>query len=234
MFDNQSGELFTVFGIDNLFFSKTCLKIMAYSEFTTLSKVQTAFNLVIEEDRNLFSDIESVMSSDYLQQTLKEYLPLATAINTEKARSEFIIAPILAELRRQANYQISLFSGTEFNVDQEQGLSGYCDYIISCSKEQYFIRVPVLTIVEAKNENIKGGLGQCIAEMVAAQIFNQQEGQILPEIYGVVSTGTVWKFIVLKENLISIDSQEYYINQIDLILAIMLLPIKLFLSHSAS
>jgi hypothetical protein len=174
------------------------------------------------------------MSSDYLQQTLKEYLPLATAINTEKARSEFIIAPILAELRRQANYQISLFSGTEFNVDQEQGLSGYCDYIISCSKEQYFIRVPVLTIVEAKNENIKGGLGQCIAEMVAAQIFNQQEGQILPEIYGVVSTGTVWKFIVLKENLISIDSQEYYINQIDLILAIMLLPIKLFLSHSAS
>ena len=205
---------------------------MAYSEFTTLSKVQTAFNLVIEEDRNLFSDIESVIPTDYLQQTIKEYLPLATAINTEKARSEFLIAPILAELRRQANYQISLFSGTEFNVDQEKGLSGYCDYIISCSKEQYFIRVPVLTIVEAKNENIKAGLGQCIAEMVAVQIFNQQEGQVLPEIYGVVSTGTVWKFMILKENIVSIDSQEYYINQVDLILAIMLLPIKLFLSDS--
>ena len=88
---------------------------MAYSEFTTLSKVQTTFNLVIEEDRNLFSDVASVIPSDYLQQTLKEYLPLATAINTEKARSEFLIAPILAELRRQANYKISLFSGTEFN-----------------------------------------------------------------------------------------------------------------------
>ena len=70
--------------------------------------------------------------------------------------------------------------------------------------------------------------------MVATQIFNQQEGQVLPEIYGIVSTGTVWKFIILKENVVSIDSQEYYINQIDLILAIMLLPIKLFLSHSAS
>ena len=198
---------------------------MSYSEFTTLSKVQTAFNLVIEEDRNLFSDIEGVMPTDYLQQTIQEYLPLATAINTEKARSEFLIAPTLAELR----YRISLFSGTEFNVDQEKGLSGYCDYIISCSKEQYFIRVPVLTIVEAKNENIKGGLGQCIAEMVAAQIFNQQEGQVLPEIYGVVSTGTVWKFIILKENIVSIDSQEYYINQVNLILAIMLLPITSFL-----
>ncbi len=203
---------------------------MSYSEFTTLHKVQTAFNLVIEEDRNLFSEVEGAVISDYLQQTLKEYLPLATAINTEKARSEFLIAPILAEVRRQANYQISLFSGTEFDVDREKGLSGYCDYIISGSKEQYFIAVPVVTIVEAKNENIKGGLGQCIAEMVAAQIFNQQERHPVVEIYGIVSTGTVWKFIVLKDNLVLIDSQEYYINQINMILAIIFLPINTFLS----
>lgn len=202
---------------------------MSYSEFTTLHKVQTAFNLTIEEDRNLFAEVEGLVISDYLKETLKEYLPLATAINTEKARSEFLIAPILAETRRQANYQISLFSGTEFDVDKEKGLSGYCDYIISCSKEQYFISVPVVTIVEAKNENIKGGLGQCIAEMVAAQIFNKQEGHPLLEIYGIVSTGTVWKFIILKDDLVLIDSQEYYINQIDMILAIILLPIKAFL-----
>ena len=44
---------------------------MSYSEFTTLSKVQTAFNLVIEEDRNLFSNTESVMPTDYLQQTIQ-------------------------------------------------------------------------------------------------------------------------------------------------------------------
>jgi hypothetical protein len=202
---------------------------MSYSEFTTLDKVQKVFNLSITEDRDLFADVKGLILSDYLRQTLKEYLPLATAINTEKARSEFLIAPVLAELRRQANYQISLFSGTEFDVDKEKGLSGYCDYIISCSKEQYFIHVPVVTIVEAKNENIKGGLGQCIAEMVAAQIFNQNQGHPLAEIYGVVSTGTVWKFIVLRDNLVLIDSQEYYINQVDMILAIMLLPIKILL-----
>jgi hypothetical protein len=98
------------------------------------------------------------------------------------------LIPVLAELRRQANYQISLFSGTEFDVDKEKGLSGYCVYIISCSKEQYFIRVPVITIVEAKNENIKSGLGQCIAEMIAAQIFNKQQDHPLAEIYGIVST----------------------------------------------
>ena len=203
---------------------------MSYSEFTTLDKVKRAFNLIIEEDRNLFVEVEGLVLSDYLKQTLKEYSPLATAINTEKARSEFLIAPILAEVRRLTNYQISLFSGTEFDVDPEKGLSGYCDYIISCSKEQYFISVPIVTIVEAKNENIKGGLGQCIAEMVAAQIFNQQKHHPLPEIYGVVSTGTVWKFLILKDDLVLIDSQEYYINQVNIILAIMLLPIKKLLS----
>ena len=202
---------------------------MSYSEFTTLDKVQKVFNLSITEDQNLFTDIEGLVISDYLQQTLKEYLPLATAINTEKARAEFLIAPVLTELRRPANYQISLFSGTEFDVDKEKGLSGYCDYIISCSKEQYFIDVPVVAIVEAKNENINGGLGQCIAEMVAAQIFNRNQERPLAEIYGVVSTGTVWKFLVLKDNLVLIDSQEYYINEVNKILAIMLLPIKKFL-----
>ena len=206
---------------------------MSYSDFTTLDKVQTAFNLTLEENHNLFGTLEGITPSDYLQQTLTEYLPLATAINTEKSRSEFLIAPILAELRRLANYQISLFSGTEFNVDKEKGLVGYCDYLISFSKEQYFIRSPIMAIVEAKNENIKNGLGQCIAEMVASQIFNQRSDQDYNEVYGIVSTGTVWKFLIFRESQVFIDSQEYYVNQIGMILAIMLLPIQQFLAKAS-
>lgn len=198
---------------------------MAYSEFTTLDKVIKTFSLQVEEDQNLFCEVKPLQPSDYLQQTLQEYLPLATAINTKKARSEFLIAPVLAELRRQTKHQISLFSGTEFNVDPERGLVGFCDYLISHSKEQYFITVPVIAVVEAKNENIKGGLGQCIAEMVAAQLFNSQGGTPLTYIYGVVSTGTVWKFLRLENATVFIDSLEYYINQIDRILGIMMLPL---------
>ena len=48
--------------------------------------------------------------------------------------------------------------------------------------------------------------------MIAAQIFNQQERHPVVEIYGIVSTGTVWKFIILRDNLVLIDSQQYYIN----------------------
>ena len=202
---------------------------MAYSNFT-LAKVKEDFGLTVDETQNLFADVEGVKPSDILSVTLQEYIPLATAIGTEKARSEFLIAPILSEVRRQLNYQISLFSGTDFNVDFDKGLIGYCDFLLSASREQFFISAPVITIVEAKNENIIGGLGQCVAEMVAAQIFNQRKGIDIPVIYGVVTSGTAWRFLTLHETDVCIDLVEYYINQVDKILGIFLKPIQAYLS----
>jgi hypothetical protein len=203
---------------------------MAYSNFT-LAKVKEDFGLTVDETKNLFADVEAVKPSDILSVTLQEYIPLATAIGTEKARSEFLIAPILSEVRRQLNYQISLFSGTDFNVDLEKGLIGYCDFLLSASREQFFISAPVITIVEAKNENIIGGLGQCVAEMIAAQIFNQRKGIDIPVIYGVVTSGTTWRFLTLSETNVCIDLVEYYINQVDKILGIILKPIQAYLSN---
>lgn len=88
----------------------------------------------------------------------------------------------------------------------------------------------MITIVEAKNENIIGGLGQCIAEMVAAQIFNQRQSLDIPVIYGVVTSGTAWRFLMLSGNKVSIDLVEYYINQVEIILAILLKPIQSYIS----
>jgi len=201
---------------------------MAYSNFT-LAKVKEDFGLTVDETQNLFADIPLIKPSEILTVILQDYIPLATAIGTEKARSEFLIAPILSEVRRQLNYQVSLFSGTDFNVDVEKGLLGYCDFLISASQEQFFISAPVMTIVEAKNENIINGLGQCIAEMVASQIFNQRQNLDIPVIYGVVTTGTNWRFLTLTENQVCIDMVEYYINQLDKILGIILNPIQGYL-----
>ncbi len=201
---------------------------MAYRNFT-LAKVKEDFGLTVDETQDLFADIEAIKPSEILIVTLQEYISLATAIGTEKARSEFLIAPILTEVRRQLNYQISLFSGTDFNVDIEKGLIGYCDFLISASREQFFISAPVITIVEAKNENIIGGLGQCVAEMVAAQMFNQRKEIDIPVIYGVVTSGTAWRFLTLSENTVCIDLMEYYINQVEKILAILSHPIQAYL-----
>ncbi|WP_448274664.1 hypothetical protein [Nostoc sp. DSM 114160] len=111
-----------------------------------------------------------------------------------------IITPILLEIRRRASYPISLFSGTYFNVDAEKGVNGYCDSIVTRSKEQLTINVPVVIIIEAKNENIKGGLGRCAAAMLAALLFNQQEGNEIRKIDGALTKGDIWKFLKLEEN----------------------------------
>lgn len=203
---------------------------MAYSNFT-LAKVKSDFGLTVDETQNLFNNIPAVEPSEILTMILQDYIPLATAIGTEKARSEFLIAPILSEVRRQLNNQVSLFSGTDFNVDIEKGLLGYCDFLISASSEQFFISAPVINIVEAKNENIISGLGQCIAEMVASQIFNQRQGIDIPVIYGAVTSGTNWRFLMLNETLVCIDMVEYYINQVDKILGIIINPIQAYLAR---
>ena len=115
-----------------------------------------------------------------------------------------------------------VFSGIEFNVDKEKGLSGFCDFIIDASQEQLTLSSPFITVVEAKNENIIGGLGQCIAEMVAASIFNETEGNQVMRFYGVVTTGTAWKFIKMEGLDVLIDLDEYSIKNPGKIVGILL------------
>ena len=133
-----------------------------------------------------------------------------------------IIAPILLEVRRLTNDKISLFSGREFNVEPEQGLNGVCDFLIGISESQLIITAPVIIIVESKKEDIMSGLGQCVAAMIAAQKFNQQEQSQIETIYGVVTSGTVWRFLELNQNTVSVDIVEYYINQIGKILGMLI------------
>ncbi len=193
---------------------------MSYSQFT-LATLEKTFQLTIVEKVALFANHSALPSSPLLTEILNCNVPLALANNTEKARSEMIIAPVLIDLKRQLPTQMSLFSGAEFNVDENTGLMGYCDFIISQSAEQLFIKAPVVMLVEAKNENIKNGLGQCVAEMLAAQLFNQREQNSITTIYGVVTTGTNWKFLRLTDHQVEIDLKEYYLSEIDQILGIL-------------
>ncbi len=184
---------------------------MAYSDFT-LETIQQNFNLTVVEDQGLFSSIPDMEISQILKDNLTIKVPLALAINTEKARSELIISEILVELKRILNGKISLFSGINLDVDKEKGLNGYCDFIVSQSHEQFFLKAPVITIVEAKNENIPSGIGQCIAEMIAARLFNERAALPISKLYGAVTIGNIWKFLKYEQGTVYIDQQEYYIN----------------------
>ncbi|MBF2015878.1 MAG: hypothetical protein IGS23_11890 [Rivularia sp. T60_A2020_040] len=193
---------------------------MEYNNFT-LSKAKKDFDLVTIESENLFKDVSSIEPSALLVELLEEYLPLARAISTEKAKSELLVIPILVEIRKVLSRKISLFSGSLFNVDISLGLTGYVDFLITLSTEMYEISSPVVTLVEAKNDLIINGIGQCVASMVAAQIFNKKQGNDIPTIYGVVTTGTSWLFLKLEEKTVYIDNQEYYIDNLGKIMGIL-------------
>lgn len=148
-------------------------------------------------------------------------VPLALAIGTEKASSELIVTDVLVELREKFEDRISFFSGIDFSVDVEKGLTGVCDFLVSLSPVQYYLEAPIIILVEAKRENPVSGFGQCIAEMLAAQHFNTQKGNDIPIIYGASTTGTVWQFLKLEGQQLYIDKAPYSIGQCDKILGVL-------------
>lgn len=184
---------------------------MAYSDFT-LAELKQRFRLTVIESNDLFADTKEADLPPVLADTLARYLPLAVNVNTEKARSELLIAPILIEFKLLYRDRVSLFSGIDFTVDEAAGLNGRCDYILARSPEQLALTAPVCALVEAKNENIVAGIPQCLAEMVAAQKFNNQQN--LPEdaVYGAVTTGILWRFLRLEGTKTSVDVVEYPIQ----------------------
>jgi hypothetical protein len=192
---------------------------MPYSKFT-LSRAVEDFELTVCEESNLFSTVQPVTPTPLLKELLTENVPWAVAVGSEKARSEGIINPVLLEVKRQLGGQVGVFSGEEFNVDIAADLNGFCDFLVSRTSEQLYIKAPVLMLVEAKKEDLKPALGQCLAEMVAAQRFNASKGQVVETIYGVVTSGTVWRFLQLTGKVVSIDLTDYPLLPVDNVLGV--------------
>lgn len=193
---------------------------MAYSDFT-VTKVKRSFGIITREGDRFLPEIEPIEPSVTLVAFLEEAFPLASMLKSEKAKSEFLIGPVLLEVRRLLHRKVSLFSGEDFCVEPDVGLSGVCDFVISQSAEQLEIEAPVIVIVEAKRSDINSGMGQCMAEMVAAQRFNLQAGRDAAPVYGCVSSGILWRFLKLDGQLVTIESEDYALKPIDRLLGIL-------------
>ena len=86
---------------------------MAYNQFT-INQISKQFGIPVQEEAGLFPAITPVSPGDPLRILLKRYIPLAEAIGTEKAKSEFIVAPLLAEVRDPSfsRGDVGLIAGT--------------------------------------------------------------------------------------------------------------------------
>lgn len=162
---------------------------------------------------------------DLTPSVVPEWLPSAIArgmdngMQNEKARSEFIIAPVLLAFRETMGRRISVLSGTTFNVDAANGLNGECDFILAPFEPLPVIREPLLTIVEAKREDIEAGVPQCLAQMVAARIYNEGKGLKGRPVFGCVTSGEIWAFLRIDGSNAMLDTDRFYLGDPQSILA---------------
>ncbi len=74
-------------------------------------------------------------------------------------------------------------------------------------------------MVEARNENIRGHLGQCIAEMIAVRILNERKGHPIPVVHGAVTTGAEWQLLRLEADAVTFDLRERLLDDVGRIVA---------------
>ena len=190
---------------------------MAYSNFTTPGQIITELGIT-PRYKKIFGEIKKIQPSNWLKTSL-EYSSLARS-NNEKTKSETIVQPILIELIKRNENQVTYYSGIEINIDKEKGLNGECDFIISKDTGSLDINTPILQIVEAKNHNMNIGIPQCIAQMYASKLLNEKKNEDTDCIYGCVTTGNEWQFMKLCDNELFVDTKKYYLNEVDKILGV--------------
>lgn len=199
---------------------------MGYSNFKTLRQALERLNIE-EIDVNLFPVVQLVEPSDWLIKALEiaKIMPLTN----EKSKSERLISPILMEVAINFRENITLYSGEDLYIDDKRDLSGAGDFFLAKHPRKEVMQAPIITLAEAKDEDMDYGRGQCLAQMYAAQVFNEQKGKPQPFIYGCAVTGGEWKFLKLSGEQVFIDNETYYISGLSKILGIFHYIIKLYL-----
>lgn len=188
---------------------------MAYSDFT-LARLNEQFGLTNRRER-LFHIVQPISPSSWLIDELQQLEELP--VRTEKAKSEYIVVPILKELRRLNDKYFTVYSGEILTADLALGLNGECDFMLAKDINTFDLNYPIIHIVEAKRNDLEIGVPQCAAQLLGARMFNEKRGVKLEKIYGCVTTGNDWLFLVLEDNLV-IDSRIYYLSEVDLLLGI--------------
>ena len=189
---------------------------MSYTDFD-IPRVRRDLHLEVVVQK-IDWQLNPVAPSDWLLKSLEK--GEKNAFVSEKARSEFIVTPILLAAQEISNYEVQIFSGQSLNVEPSIGLTGECDFILSKTAPTPALKSPIVSLVEAKKNDIELGLGQCIAQMFAARIFNRENDEDLQTIFGCVTTGETWQFLKLKENLAIVDSERFYLSEIEKILGV--------------
>jgi hypothetical protein len=192
---------------------------MAFSDFAYPDVIRQ-LGLTYETADDLFAAVPSFPPTAAMREVLGTTTRLATINNNEKARSEWIIGLLLADVWGRCHGRVGLYSGVEFPADPAAGLSGFLDFAFCRSPQSVSFTPPVLLVFEAKRDNINDGLGQCVAGLVGTQRYNRRQGIDERHLYGCVTTGSLWRFMRLTDTTLTFDLTEYNLGQLERILGV--------------
>jgi len=179
---------------------------MGYSKYKNIKTVVKKFNLAAQVV-SLFANVTPVEPSQWLQETLQlaRFLPLTN----EKSKAERIISPILIEVAKSYYDKISFFSGEAINVKPKDNLAGECDFVFTRQPHSAYLEAPIISLAEAKDEDMEWGVAQCAAQLYGTKLFNEMEGQNIPILYGCATDGIEWRFMRFENNIFYLDNKIY-------------------------
>ena len=180
---------------------------MGYSNYRKIKTVIKKFNLDMKSVSLFADDLEKVEPSAWLLETLR--MAKETPITNEKSKSERIVSPILLEASKNYTEQISFFSGESLNVRSEDDLTGECDFFFALHPPKLYIDAPIISLAEAKNEDMQWGIAQSAAQMYGAKLYNEMEGRPIPFIYGCATDGIEWQFMKLENDVYYVDNKVF-------------------------
>jgi hypothetical protein len=183
---------------------------MAYRDFT-MERLRAEFDVECL-GAPLFAAAKSVAPSAWLLETL--VLGHRSGLGTDKARSERLVSPVLAELARRNHHELAVVSGASLDAAPARGLVGICDFALSFIKIQDFIEAPVCCLVGARTREDDNGVAECAAQLVGASLRDAPDQRAGSPRYGCVTTGVEWRFMQLEKQLLTFDTGYYLINDL--------------------
>jgi hypothetical protein len=187
--------------------------MLTYSQ-VTFRDLRERFGLLTDTQAFL-PEVEPLPLPDWLKQYFAINPLVPSITKSEKAISEVIIAPLLSAVKAHQKGRIGIFSGEPLSGIE---LAGICDFIITTNPTGFVAEPPIMVLVEAKRQDLLGGIPQCMAEMLVARYVNEQAGLKLPAIYGCVTTGTEWQFLRLMGDLAVADPNILYYPDLEKVL----------------
>jgi hypothetical protein len=193
---------------------------MAFIDFKSIQQVQKTFNIRYAEENYLEYD-EISPSKSFLEDYHFSRQNI-DVFSSEASRCENVIYPIIRDVYKHHVDHYSLWSHHALSYDEV--LTGIPDYMITSKSSlgKTILGLPVVVVVEAKQNNFTEGWGQCLAELLASQKLN--ENTKMP-VYGIVTDGEMWHFgkliddvFIKNEEVIAISDLEKILGSLNYII----------------